>query len=184
MAAFSGSRRAPVTSTPDVRFAWMSARHDHRVRGPRPTVVLANEADVDVRAREDPRVVGPREEDVTGHLDPLQHPAVEAAADRLCRQKARALRSPSLDRRSRLLVPVGREIAHRREPAAEDTEHRFDVLATETSPQQLVPRNGGFPTMNSASGHSASLGFAGSDRSNSASRFSMWSSDFRIGSRR
>ena len=51
-------------------------------------VVLANKADVDIGARQDPWLIGSSEEDVTSLLDAFEDPAIGAATDPLCREQA------------------------------------------------------------------------------------------------
>ena len=140
MPAFSGSRRACVRSTPEVRFG--VDRRDRlavELAVRLGAVVLADEADVDVRAREDPRLVRAGEEDVAGLLDPLEDPAVRAAADRLRRQQAGAPRRPCLD-----LPPAPsrassrQKSAHARQAVVEDVEQGLDVVVAEAAPQQLA----------------------------------------------
>ena len=75
-------------------------RHDSAIELMLPvrSVVLADEADVDVGAGQDPWIVGSGEEDVAGRLDPLQDPPVQRrrGCDCVASRPARFVRSASI----------------------------------------------------------------------------------------
>ena len=76
------------------------------VRTSSPAAIEAHHRDPPRRAVQHPRPVAPRHEDVARRLDPLQHPPVGPAPDRLRRQQPRPLYLPVGDQRPRPLEPV------------------------------------------------------------------------------
>ena len=117
-------------------------------------------------------------------LDPLQHFAV--APPRMpCVASSPARRHfCRLDMPPGLLKPVAAEVGLARHALVPNAEHGVHVLVAQVGRNSFPPRNGGLPTINSASGQSGSLGCSGSERSRIASWQRMLSIGCSTGSSR
>ena len=104
----------------------------------RGSIVVSEKTDVHGGSGEDPGLIRPCGEDVSGLLDSLQDSAICATADALGCEETHAPGAAGLHHRARLLMPVGDKVSLARNPTIEDAKKGADVLVTKPFTQELA----------------------------------------------